>query len=207
MLRFFLSMALLWLLVISLWIHHFIWSQSTAGCAQLRELNASLRSNHKIRWSQWALDIARAVTIQGFLKLFHLIRATDSKLLGVSKTICKADDPSIHNQQRRIVCWAKHFQVQFDWPSAPAPPTSIPRSFKRPGTTNLSIKAETVKRIRALGYRKALGSDSFSSAPFKNGWMETIRELQVLFSKVWYSLGGIDYLARLVTVLTAGVLI
>ncbi|VDP91665.1 unnamed protein product [Echinostoma caproni] len=101
----------------------------------------------------------RAATVGNFRKLFHLIRVTGRKALGVSETICEADGSPIHNQQRRLERWAEHFKAQFSWSPAPASHTAIPAHVPWFVTTDSSSEKEIRKEIQAWSRHKAPGSD------------------------------------------------
>ena len=120
-------------------------------------------------------------------KLFHLIRTTGRKTLGVSETICETDGSTIHNQQRRLARWAEHFKAQFCWPPALAHPSPVSVHVPWSVSTDPPSEAEIRKEIQALGRHKAPGSDGLPPALFKDGGMRLVTELQVLFAKVWNS--------------------
>lgn len=56
------------------------------------------------------MEVEHAVSLENFRKLFHLIRAIDRKELGTSEMIGEADGSIVHNRQRRLACYAEHFQ-------------------------------------------------------------------------------------------------
>ena len=150
-----------------------------------RALKASLRRDREIWWSQRATEMEHAAASGNSRKLFQLIRATGRKTLGVSETICEADGSLIHNQQRRLARWAEHFKTQFCWPPAPTPHAATPAHVQWSVSIDPPTEAEILKEIQALRRHKAPGSDGLPPALFKDGGPKLVRELQVLFSKVW----------------------
>ncbi|VDP45369.1 unnamed protein product [Echinostoma caproni] len=71
-------------------------------------------------------EMERAAAMGNSRKLFHIIRVTGRKALGVSETVYEADGSPIHNQQRRLERWVEHFEAQFRWLPVSASHTAIP---------------------------------------------------------------------------------
>lgn len=63
-----------------------------------RELNASLRKDREVRWPHRAAETEYASAKENSRKMFHFIRATSRKVLGVSGMIREADGLPIHSQ-------------------------------------------------------------------------------------------------------------
>ena len=150
-----------------------------------RELNVSLRRDREIWWSKRASEMEYAAAVGNSRKLFHLIRTTGAKHLGVSETICEVDGTPIYNQQRRLVRWAEHFAAQFCCPPASVIQNVHSNFVPWSVSTDPPTEAEIRKAIQALGRHKAPGADRLSPALFKDGGVRLIRELRALFSEVW----------------------
>ena len=95
------------------------------------------------------------------------------------------DGSLICNLHRRLERWVEHFTLQFNWPSAPTcssePSALAPWSV----TTEPPTEAEIRKEIQVLKRHKAAGLDDLSPALFKDGGECLVRELTILFSRVW----------------------
>lgn len=125
--------------------------------------------------------------MENYRKLFHFIQATSKKSVDVSEMNREVDSLSIQNQQWHLVSCADYFQAQFDCSLASAPPAAISGNVQWPATIEPLTEAEIPRAIQAPERHKASGSNGLSSAPFKDERMELARELQLLFSNVWYS--------------------
>ena len=150
-----------------------------------RALNLSLRNDREIWWNERASEMERAAALGNSRKLFRLIRTTGRKALGVSEAICEVDGELIVNQQRRLVRWAEHFKGQFNCPPASVASVAVSAQVVWSVSTDPPSEAEIRKEIQNLGRHKAPGSDSLPPALFKDGGTILVRELHVLFSKVW----------------------
>lgn len=63
----------------------------------------------------------------------------------------------------------------------------VPKGVRLPFTTDPPTEADILREIRDERHYKAPGFDDLSLVVFNDGKMELVRELQVLFSKVWHS--------------------
>ena len=150
-----------------------------------RSLVASLKSDREAWWNERAAEMESASAVGDYRKLFHLIRATGKKRLGVSEVICEADGSTIYDLQRRLDRWAEHFQAQFNWPAVQSPPENVASIAPWAVPLEAPTVAEISRVLRALKRYKAAGPDDLAPALSEDGGCALVQELHALFCNIW----------------------
>jgi len=150
-----------------------------------RQLKESLQKDREIWWSERATEMEVAAASGNSRKLFHLIRTTGTKRIGVSETIREVDGSPIYNLERRLERWVEHFSQQFNWPIP-----SVELTIESPSPTWLAVTypptfEEVLEILTTIKRHKAPGPDALAPALFKDGGIEFVRKLVTFFSKVW----------------------
>jgi hypothetical protein len=142
-----------------------------------REIKASIKRDREAWWIECAKEMESASATGDFRKLFHLIRTTGCKRLGVSEAICEADGSPIYNLKRRLDRWAEFFMSQFNWPPAPATSISMITTAPWSAPSEAPTEAEVLRELQALKRHKAPGPDNLPPALFKDGGSALVKEL------------------------------
>ncbi|CAH8657151.1 unnamed protein product [Dicrocoelium dendriticum] len=150
-----------------------------------RELRRSLQMDRKAWWCERAREMELASLCGNTRQLFHLLRVTEGVRSGISETICEEDGTLITNLQRRLERWAEHFGSQFCWPPAPSATSGALALAEWSTPTDPPSSQEIEQELRHLKRYKAPGPDGLHPALFKDGGASLVRELTVLFSKIW----------------------
>lgn len=121
-----------------------------ARLVRKRELSANLRRGREIRLSFQTSEMEHAAAVGNSCKPFHPIRATDSKELGMSPTVCEADARLFTISSD--ILYAEQSASRYNLASPLFQPIpAIPAGVRWPVTTNPPTKAKILREIPALG--------------------------------------------------------